>query len=596
MCGARPLVCLLTLLIAAVPAPAQVPSGATTSTDTLDELAGLWEAKVRFGPDVSGLLLVEKGSEGFIADISGYRIPAVYADGEMTFGLPDGQGSFRGGFDEETRAIEGHWIAAPVRAGGGQRFASRVTLSRQADGEWRGEVRPLPDAITFFMPVKADSEGVLTAYLRNPERNAGRFMPVERAEREGTAVRLVGRRSSEEPEQTFAEGLYHPDSRTLSLYFENFEATFDFKPAGSAGKRGFFPRGENPPPYSYVPPPALDDGWPTGTLDAAGIDESAIARLVDEIGAVPMDGIGASQVHALLIARRGNLVLEEYFHGFDRRIAHDTRSAAKSLAAIMIGAAIEAGASFDVSTKLIDAIDPTLFPAEIDPRLAATTVEHLLTMGAGFACDDADPSSPGNENAMQEQTEEPNWHRYSLAVPMVRESGEISVYCSMKPHLLSAVLSRKTGRWLPDLFRDLIAKPLGIQRYHLNLTPTGDFYTGGGAFFEPRDFMKLGQLVLNEGMWKGQRILSRDFVQRMISTQTKIGERQYGWLWWIEDYPYGEGTVRAVFAGGNGGQILMAVPELDLIIAFYGGSYSDRALFIPQNVYVPQRILPAVAR
>jgi hypothetical protein len=383
MCGSRPLVCLLTLLIAAGAAAAQTPPRAADSTDAPDELVGLWEAKVRFGPDVSGLLLIDKSDEGFIADISGYRIPVAYADGELTFGLPDGRGSFRGGFDGATGAIEGHWIAAPVLAGGGQRFASRVTLSREADGSWRGEVRPLPDAITFFVPIEADSEGVLTAYLRNPERNAGRFIPVERVERVGDTVRLVGRRSSEGPEETFVEGHYHRDSKTLSLYFENFDATYDFKPAGLDGERQFFPRGENPPPYSYASPPALDDGWPTGTLDAAGIDESAIARLIDEIGAVPMDGIGASQVHALLIARHGRLVLEEYFHGFDRRMAHDTRSAAKSLAAVMIGAAIEAGTPFDVSTELVDAIDPSLSP----PRLIPAWLRHQSSISSRWVPD-----------------------------------------------------------------------------------------------------------------------------------------------------------------------------------------------------------------
>lgn len=593
MSRSRLLVCLLTLV--AAPAAAQSPADTIAPADPADELVGLWEAKLRFGPDVAGQLLIEKRGEGYTADISGHRIAAGFAEGELAFALPEGRGEFHGSFDDATGAIEGHWIA-PLRARGGMRFASPVTLSRDTNGAWRGEVRPLPDAITLFLPVKVDARGALTTYLRNPERNIGRFIRVERLDRQGDAVRLVGRRSSEGPEETFADGRYHSDSKTLSLYFDAFDATFDFKFAGTEGKRGFYPRGENPLAYSYAPPPALDDGWPTGTLDAAGIDEESIARFIDEIGAVQMDGISASQVHAVLIARRGRLVLEEYFHGFDRTTAHDTRSAAKSLTAVMIGAAIEAGATFDVSTKLVDAIDPTLFPAEIDPRLAATTVEHLLTMGAGFACDDNDPSSPGQEDAMQEQTEEPNWHRYSLAVPMVRESGEKSVYCSMKSHLLGAVLSHETGRWLPDLFRDLVAQPLHIKRYHLNLTPTGDFYGGGGAYFEPRDFMKLGQLVLNEGTWNGRRIMSRDFVRRMISTQTKIGERQYGWQWWIEDYPYGEGTVRAVFAGGNGGQIVMAVPELDLVIAFFGGSYSDRVLFIPQSVYVPQRILPAVAR
>lgn len=70
--------------------------------------------------------------------------------------------------------------------------------------------------------------------------------------------------------------------------------------------------------------------------------------------------------------------------------------------------------------------------------------------------------------------------------------------------------------------------------------------------------------------------------------------RQYGYLWWIIEYPYKGRTVRAYFAAGNGGQIVMGIPDLDLVIAFYGGNYNDPSLFIPQNVYVPEYILPAV--
>ena len=68
----------------------------------------------------------------------------------------------------------------------------------------------------------------------------------------------------------------------------------------------------------------------------------------------------------------------------------------------------------------------------------------------------------------------------------------------------------------------------------------------------------------------------------------------YGYQWWVEDYPYKGRILRAFFAGGNGGQIVMGIPELDLVIAFYGGNYSDRVLLIPQWVYVPQYILPAI--
>jgi hypothetical protein len=52
--------------------------------------------------------------------------------------------------------------------------------------------------------------------------------------------------------------------------------------------------------------------------------------------------------------------------------------------------------------------------------------------------------------------------------------------------------------------------------------------------------------------------------------------------------------MRAYFAGGNGGQIFMGIPDLDLVIAFTGGNYGDASLFIPQRVFVPQFILPAV--
>jgi CubicO group peptidase (beta-lactamase class C family) len=60
------------------------------------------------------------------------------------------------------------------------------------------------------------------------------------------------------------------------------------------------------------------------------------------------------------------------------------------------------------------------------------------------------------------------------------------------------------------------------------------------------------------------------------------------------EYPYKGRTVRAFFAAGNGGQVVMGIPELDLVMAFYGGNYNDPVLFTSQRVYVPQYILPAI--
>jgi CubicO group peptidase (beta-lactamase class C family) len=101
--------------------------------------------------------------------------------------------------------------------------------------------------------------------------------------------------------------------------------------------------------------------------------------------------------------------------------------------------------------------------------------------------------------------------------------------------------------------------------------------------------------MVNEGKWNGRQIISRDWTRQSgAALRTLWPGQQYGWLWNSVDYPYKGRTVRAFFAAGNGGQIFMGIPALDLVIAFTGGNYSDPALFIPQQVFVPELILPAV--
>ncbi len=168
------------------------------------------------------------------------------------------------------------------------------------------------------------------------------------------------------------------------------------------------------------------------------------------------------------------------------------------------------------------------------------------------------------------------------------------MYCSINPHLAGGVLKKASGRSLPDLFSELVAQPLGLDSYYLPLTPTGDVYMGGGVRLTARSFAKFGQMYLDSGVWKGRRILDASYVKKAGAPTYAMSGIYYGLGWWVIDYQYRGKAIQGYFAGGNGGQLVLVIPELDMVVTIFGANYQDAATFIPQREYVPRFILPAV--
>jgi CubicO group peptidase (beta-lactamase class C family) len=467
-----------------------------------------------------------------------------------------------------------------------------VTLTPDAPDRWSGEVVPLEDVFTIYLVVRLQPDGTLGAYLRNPERNLGLQLGVERLIFEGGRVSLLGRRAGQPEPRTVAEGVYDPRSEVITLNFPARGGSYDFRREGD--QSAFYPRGRNPGRYAYRPPPRRDDGWPTATLEWANLDRAALEAFVQLIIDRPMESVRTPQVHGVLIARHGRLVFEEYFHGEHRDKLHDTRSAAKSLTATIVGAALQAAAPVTLSSRVYDVMRDTSASYQRESARQAMTLEHLLTMSSGFHCDDADPDAPGNEDTMLDQAEQPDYYRFTLRLPMIAAPGERAVYCSINPNLALGVVSRAMGESPLRLFDRLLGDPLQIRRYAWLLDPAGNPYGGGSVHFLPRDFMKLGQLMLNGGSWNGRQVLGRDYVSRASDRLYHLRNIYYGYLWWGIDFPYRSRTVRAFFAGGNGGQGVTVIPELDLVVATYGGNYSDRVGIHIQQELIPRYILPAV--
>src|SRR5215218_4950689 len=583
------LVACAVITAAGTTAAAQQAATGQAQPSALQDLSGLWSAKKWFGPDVRGLLVISRDALGLRAELAGRYAPVTQRGTELAFELTGDQGRFIGQL-ENGGVVRGFWIRPPTALSNG-RAASPVVLKPIGAGGWAGLVDPGQDEFSFYMFARRSADGSYDAVLRNPEFDVGNQQGVRKLVRDHNSVKLIASRANA-PERTLSTGTIDVDLDGFSLLFANRGGTYEFTRQGDASEA--YPRPLGTSAYRYVPPPALGDGWPVSTLAAERVDGPAVERLVQSITDMKMDEPDAPEIHALLIARHGRLVLEEYFHGFSRDKLHTLRSAAKSLTGTTIGAAMYAGAPIRLDSRVYQVMNGGSFPAGLEPRKRAMTLENLLTMSSGHYCDDTDPKAPGNEDYIGDELQPPNVIGYFMSVPMATGPGQNSVYCSMQPHLALAMLAEATHESPLRIFDRLVARPMQITRYSWPLDTNARPYGGGSVAIRARDFMKFGQLMLNGGTWAGKRILGASYAKAAVSPQYHLRNIYYGYLWWMEYYPYKGRQVLGYSARGAGGQMVFVVPELDLVVTAMGGNFSNRRGGRYLNNFIATSILPAV--
>lgn len=562
----------------------------TQAPASLQGLAGLWGCERTFGPAVGGELTIDGRSEPWLAQIGGYQLTLRREGTRVSFVLPGDQGEFRGRLDSPSNSISGHWIQPPGQANS-SRYATPVLLKASARKVWRGEVVPLPDRLSLYLVMTVEQDGQAAAFIRNPEFNLGMGHSYA-VTRNGSHLLFTGKKDRTDR----LEATYTKASDTLSVRLPGFAAPFILSRRGPSTALGFYPRTPPVKAYRYHPPIACGDGWPTASLQAVGMSPAPIFKLVQRILDTGTTGYTTPYIQSLLIARHGRLALEEYFYGFGPSRTHDTRSAGKTLASILMGIAMRQGAHLTPRTPVYKLFAEYRSFKNPDPRKKEITVEDLLTMRSGLACDDNDRQSPGDENNMQSQSGQPDWYKYTLDLPMSRDPGVgRAVYCSAGINLVGGVLRNATGTWLPEFFERHLAQPLGIRSYHVNLTPEGDAYLGGGIYLRPRDLLKLGQLYLDGGVWKGQRIVSREWIQESTRLHSRFSsDHGYGYAWHLRGFKVAGHEYREYAAEGNGGQFLIVIPKLDMVIAINAGNYGNFPTWIQfSSKLVPEYIATA---
>ena len=557
-------------------------------------LVGLWGGEQNFGPQIRGELTILRSGKEWTATIGGIRAPVHMERGAVTFTLAGGQGRFRGRVIGNSTRIAGHWVQ-PLGTATAASWATPVDLEAMNANAWRGTVTPLSETVSLYLDVRRETDGSFNAALRNPDGyfQNGRARPVL----EGAHLRLL----SIDNGATLLEGTYtdaggsDDKSDRLALFLPDLKTTFGLVRRARDEAVGYYPRTPPEPRYSYHPPLAEPEGWRTASLAEVGLDEVKVSALVQKIIDVDPAKQTSPLVQGLLIARHRRLVLEEYFYGFDKERPHDLRSAGKTFASVLFGIALEKGAKLDVREKVY-----SLFPeystfANPDPRKQDMTVEHLMTMTSGFDCDEnGNENAPGNEEKMQSQTAQPDWYKFMLDIPLAHAAGQTFAYCSGGVNLIGGIVRNRTGRWLPDLFREGLAQPLQMHAYHFNLTPSGEGYLGGGLHLRPRDELKLGQAYLDGGTWNGRRLVGKAWIAKSIAHPASLAGTD-GYDWHLHEIKVGDHVVREYEASGNGGQFLIVLPELDLAVVFTAGNYQNYGVWRRfRDEFLPQYIIPAV--
>lgn len=289
------------------------------------------------------------------------------------------------------------------------------------------------------------------------------------------------------------------------------------------------------------------------------------------------------RITSVLIAKDGNVVFERYYNGNDNASLHNTRSATKTIATLLTGIAIQKEFINSEKDKIFDYLGHKLPMQNADLRKENTTIEDLLTMSSLFECNDNNSFSRGNEERMYIIED---WTQFFVDLP-VRSFpfspkpeelpyGRSFSYCSAGASTMAEVIQSAVGMPLDRFAAQYLFEPLEIKNYKLHYTPMKILNTAGGSEYQSRDFLKLIQLCLQNGQWNEKQLIPEDWLQKATTAKVNAWEgMDYGYLFWIRDY--GKDKKTKCFAmAGNGGNKIVAFPELDLAVVLTATNYNNR--------------------
>ena len=292
--------------------------------------------------------------------------------------------------------------------------------------------------------------------------------------------------------------------------------------------------------------------WQASSPEEQGISSAALA---DALKRARQHG---DNIHSLLIIKNNHIVLDASFYPFENSYAHDLASVTKSITSLLIGIAIDKGFIKSVNQPILD-----FFPEykNANDTLKTVTIRDLLNMSSGFQC-----SWNDGEKELKDMRATKDWANYMLSLPFANFPNAQFSYCSGNYYLLAEILQRTTKVSCLQFAQSYLFKPLAFGKSYWISNYKGINHGWGDLHISIYDFAKIGCLVLNDGIWNGKQIVSKQWLEKIQPLHKAHNTESYGYGWWLDSENPDE-----IQAEGRGGQRLFIFKGRNMVIATYGG-------------------------
>jgi WD40 repeat protein len=308
------------------------------------------------------------------------------------------------------------------------------------------------------------------------------------------------------------------------------------------------------------------DDWIVSAPEDQGLCPSVVAEGLNWIdtGTYLLESMVAVYNGVIVAERYGtSMIIEELpcysSHKHNQYSQINLYSATKSVSSILFGIAIDQGFINGVNENVLDYFSEYTF-ANVDSDKESMTFEHILTMTSGLFWNEDDvPWGP--TNTLYQMLDSDDYVQSVLDQPMVATPGTAWFYNSGGTQLLLSIIEKATGMSAMDFAFDNLFEPLGIEQDEVDWTTwdsNGEIAGWTGVSLSTRNMAKIGLLMLNKGLWNGERVVSEEWV---VNSTRGYKSWNYGYQWWRRS------DVNAFYASGYHDVKIMVFPDYDVAVA-----------------------------